>query len=188
MGPIRAEFWLKAAPLASWSRRHCRKTGQLKIGGPVPTSLEDTTLATAPAEKLFEWAMARLDSTRHENFQQFLDEARALAARSRKVIHADIPPDFDPAAYLLASLIQTYGDQCPARTRTSGLLKSLIKSIWSVSRLPKSVKTTERTQRRSLCRPISPAKSVPNGRRPWPWRSYTRSRKRAAAGSGLRNS
>jgi hypothetical protein len=187
----------------------CRDT--LKIGGPVPTSLEDTTLATAPAEKLFEWAMARLDSTRHENFQQFLDEARALAARSRKVIHPDIPPDFDPAAYLLANpdllmaRVNPYkhflnhghaegrswridGDQCPARTRTSELLKSLIKSIWSVSRLPKSVKTAERTQRRSLCRPISPAKSVPNGRRPWRWRSYTRSRKRAAAGSGLRSS
>src|SRR6202047_129708 len=124
----------------------------LQIAGAVPTSLEDTTIATAPAEKLFEWALARLDSARHENFQQFLDEARALAARSRKVIHPDIPPNFDPAAYLLANpdllmaRVNPYkhflyhgsnegrswridGDQTPARTRTSGLLKSLIKQF-----------------------------------------------------------
>ena len=81
----------------------------LQIGEFGPTSVEDTSKATAPAEKLFEWAMARLDSARHENFQQFLDEARALAARSREVIHPDIPPDFDPAAYLLANPDIPYG-------------------------------------------------------------------------------
>jgi hypothetical protein len=114
--------------------------------------VEDTTMATAPAEKLFEWAMARLDSARHENFQQFLGEARALAARSSKVIHPDIPPDFDPAAYLLANpdllmaRVDPYehflnhgraegrswridGDQTPARTSPAGLLKSLIKQF-----------------------------------------------------------
>ncbi|MGH6843996.1 MAG: hypothetical protein ACRECU_04590, partial [Methylocella sp.] len=48
----------------------------LQIADAIPTPLEDTTMATAPAEKLFEWAMARLDSARHENFQEFLDEAR----------------------------------------------------------------------------------------------------------------
>jgi hypothetical protein len=96
--------------------------------------------------------MARLDSARHENFQQFLDEARALAARSRKIIHPDIPPNFDPAAYLLANpdllmaRVNPYkhflnhgrdegrswridADQTPERTRTSGLLKSLIKQF-----------------------------------------------------------
>lgn len=124
----------------------------LQIGEFGPTSVEDTSKATAPAEKLFEWAMARLDSARHENFQQFLDEARALAARSREVIHPDIPPDFDPAAYLLANpdllmaRVNPYkhflnhgraegrswridGDQPPAPTRTSELLKSLIKQF-----------------------------------------------------------
>jgi hypothetical protein len=76
----------------------------LQIADAVPTSVEDAAVATAaPAEKLFEWAMARLDSARHENFQQFLDEARALAARSAKVTHPDVPPDFDPAGYLLAN-------------------------------------------------------------------------------------
>lgn len=75
----------------------------LQIADATPTSMDDTIVATAPAEKLFEWAMARLDSARHENFRQFLAEARAIAARSRKVIHPDIPPDFDPAAYLLAN-------------------------------------------------------------------------------------
>ena len=124
----------------------------LQIADAAPTPLEDTTMATAPAEKLFEWAVARLDSARHENFQQFLDEARALAARSRKVIHPDIPPDFDPAAYLLANpdllmaRVNPYkhflnhghaegrswridGDQTPEQIRASGLLKSLIKQF-----------------------------------------------------------
>jgi hypothetical protein len=124
----------------------------LQIAGAVPTTLEDTAIATAPAEKLFEWAMVRLDPARHENFQQFLDEARALAARSRKVIHPDIPPDFDPAAYLLANpdLLMARvnpfkhflnhgraegrswridGAQTPARTSPAGLLKSLIKQF-----------------------------------------------------------
>jgi hypothetical protein len=125
----------------------------LQIVSADSTNLEDTTLATAPAEKLFEWAMARLDATRHENFQQFLDEARALAARSRKIFHPDIPPNFDPAAYLLANpdllmaRVNPYkhflnhgraegrswridGDQTPTRTRTPGLLKSLIKGLF----------------------------------------------------------
>ena len=38
MGPIRAEFWLKAVPLASWSRRHCRKTGRASGVGSIPRS------------------------------------------------------------------------------------------------------------------------------------------------------
>ena len=38
MGPIRAEFWLKAAPLASWSRRHCRKTGRASGVGSISRS------------------------------------------------------------------------------------------------------------------------------------------------------
>ncbi|MGH6795984.1 MAG: hypothetical protein ACREDD_06960 [Methylocella sp.] len=124
----------------------------LQISGATPTSLDDTTAATAPAEKLFEWAMAKLDSARHENFQQFLDEARALAARSRKPIHPHILPDFDPAAYLLANpdllmaRVNPYkhflnhgraegrswridGDHTPAQTRMPGLLKSLIKQF-----------------------------------------------------------
>jgi hypothetical protein len=124
----------------------------LQIAAAVATTVEDTTMATAPAEKLFEWAMARLDSARHENFQQFLGEARALAARSSKVIHPDIPSDFDAAAYLLANpdllmaRVDPYehflnhgraegrswridGDQTPARTSPAGLLKSLIKQF-----------------------------------------------------------
>jgi len=124
----------------------------LQIADAVPTSVEDTAVATAPAEKLLEWAMARLDSARHENFQQFLDEARALAGRSRKVIHPDIPPDFDPAAYLLANpdllmaRVDPYrhflvhgryegrswridGFQSSAPTRAPGLLSSLIKQF-----------------------------------------------------------
>jgi hypothetical protein len=145
------------------TRRHIQDVSQinaryfggrqmLQIAGAVPTTLEDTTMATAPAEKLFEWAMARLDSARHENFQQFLDEARALAASSRKVIHQDLPPDFDPAAYLLANpdlfmaRVNPYehflnhghsegrswridGDQTPEQIRAAGLLKLLIKQF-----------------------------------------------------------
>jgi hypothetical protein len=38
MEPIRAEFWLKAVPLASWSRRHCRKTGRASGVGSIPRS------------------------------------------------------------------------------------------------------------------------------------------------------
>ena len=137
----------------------------LQIAATVATTVEDTTMATAPGEKLFEWAMAKLDSKRHENFQQFLGEARALAARSRKVIHPDIPPDFDPAAYLLANpdllmaRVNPYkhflnhgraegrswridGDQTPARTSPAGTLKITDQAIWSVSRSRKSVKTT----------------------------------------------
>jgi hypothetical protein len=67
------------------------------------TAPADTPMATAPAEKLFEWAMGRLSSARHENFEAFLSEARALAARSCKVVRPDLPPDFDAAAYLLAN-------------------------------------------------------------------------------------
>jgi hypothetical protein len=132
--------------------RHFGGRHTLQIADAVPTSVEDTAVATAPAEKLFEWAMARLDSARHENFQQFLDEARALAARSCKVIHPDIPPDFDPAAYLLANpdllmaRVNPYrhflvhgryegrswridGFQSSAPTRAPGLLSSLIKQF-----------------------------------------------------------
>jgi hypothetical protein len=57
--------------------------------------------ATAPAERLFEWAVARLASSRHENFHELLAEARSLGARARR--HPAISSDFDPAAYLLAN-------------------------------------------------------------------------------------
>jgi hypothetical protein len=132
--------------------RHFGGRHTLQIVGTVPTSVEDTAVATAPAEKLLEWAMARLDSSRHENFQQFLDEARALAARSAKVVHPAIPLDFDPAAYLLANpdllmaRVNPYrhflnhgrvegrswridGSKMPARRRTPGAWKSLIKQF-----------------------------------------------------------
>jgi hypothetical protein len=87
------------------TRRHIHDVSQIntryfggrqtiQIAAAVATTVEDTTMATAPAEKLFEWAMARLDSARHENFQQFLGEARALAARSRKVSSSGHPVGF----------------------------------------------------------------------------------------------
>jgi hypothetical protein len=75
----------------------------LSIADAIAESAVDASLATAPAEKLFEWAIARLASARKENFQEFLGEARARAARSRKPVHPDLPSDFDPAAYLLAN-------------------------------------------------------------------------------------
>lgn len=75
----------------------------LQIDGAGPTMAEDAGLAPAPAERLFEWAMARLESSRPENIRQFLNEARALADCSRKIFHPLIPPDFDAAGYLLCN-------------------------------------------------------------------------------------
>ena len=75
----------------------------LRIADDVKESGVDTAAATASAERLFEWAMARLDSRRHKNLRQFVDQARSRAIYSRRVIHPDIPPDFEPAAYLLAN-------------------------------------------------------------------------------------
>src|SRR3984893_3159842 len=38
MGPIRAQFWLPSAPLASWTRRNWRKTDRASGIGPIPRS------------------------------------------------------------------------------------------------------------------------------------------------------
>ncbi|MCI0467351.1 MAG: hypothetical protein L0Y57_10160 [Beijerinckiaceae bacterium] len=75
----------------------------LRISDGLALDSKDSVKAAEPAEILFEWAIARLDCARHENFQHFLKEARAVALRSRKIIHPDLPLDFDPAAYLLAN-------------------------------------------------------------------------------------
>src|ERR1700730_5721697 len=68
-------------------------TLQIADGAP-GANFAETAAATAPAERLFEWALGRLQSAHFE-------EARALAARRRKIIHPDIPPDFDAVGYLL---------------------------------------------------------------------------------------
>jgi len=131
----------------------------LRITDRIEESGADTAAAMAPAERLFEWAIARLDSARHENFEQFLEEVRSRANHSRKVIHPDIPPDFEPTAYLLANpdvlmarvnpykhfvdhgraegRIWRIGGSMPAaRTRTPrGWLDQ---AIWSVAKLFKS--------------------------------------------------
>jgi hypothetical protein len=38
MGPIRAQFWLSSASLASWTRRNWRKTDRASGIGPIPRS------------------------------------------------------------------------------------------------------------------------------------------------------
>src|SRR6202045_5018410 len=38
MGPIRAQFWLPSAPLASWTRRNWRKTDRASGIGPIRRS------------------------------------------------------------------------------------------------------------------------------------------------------
>src|ERR1700732_3094200 len=64
------------------TRRHIRDVSQintryfggretLQIAGAVPTSLEDTTIATAPAEKLFEWGRPDWTPHRTKTFNNF---------------------------------------------------------------------------------------------------------------------
>jgi hypothetical protein len=65
----------------------------------VPAS--ERSPATAPAERLFEWAVARLASSRHENFHEFLAEARSRGVLARR--HPGVSSEFDPAGYLLAN-------------------------------------------------------------------------------------
>jgi hypothetical protein len=107
-------------------------------------------------ETLFEWALSRLQSGRHENLQQFLDEARARALHLPKVMHPDIPPDFDAAGYLVANpdllmaRVNPYehylwhgrvegrswridGSAPPTRSRTAGDV--LDQAIWAVARI-----------------------------------------------------
>ena len=38
MGPIRAQFWLPSAPLASWTRRNWQMTDRASGIGPIPRS------------------------------------------------------------------------------------------------------------------------------------------------------
>lgn len=71
----------------------------LQIGEFGPTSVEDTSKATAPAEKLFEWALARLNATRHEDLHRFLVEARS----PRRPLSQD-RPSFHPARFRSAGL------------------------------------------------------------------------------------
>jgi hypothetical protein len=73
---------------------------QISSGNPADVA-SGTGAADAPAERLFEWAVAKLASSRHENFNELLAEARGLGARARR--HPAISSDFDPAAYLLAN-------------------------------------------------------------------------------------
>jgi hypothetical protein len=103
-----------ADDVAAINARYFGERQTLHIADAPPESPADTRLATAAAEKLFEWAIERLASARKENFEEFLGEARARAARSRKLVHPDMPPDFDAAAYLLANpdLLLAQVDPC----------------------------------------------------------------------------
>jgi hypothetical protein len=128
----------------------------LRIVDEVEDLPPDVSAGWASAERLFEWALSRLESTRHEDLQLFLDEARARALHLPKVTHPDIPPDFDAAGYLvanpdvLAARVNPYkhyldhgraegrswridGSVPPARSRTAG--DALDRVIWSVAKL-----------------------------------------------------
>src|ERR1700731_2459766 len=48
MGPIRAQFWLPSAPLASWTRRIWRKTDRASGIGPIPRSKMAIFLSYGP--------------------------------------------------------------------------------------------------------------------------------------------
>jgi hypothetical protein len=99
MGPIRAEFWLKAAPLTSWSRRHCRKTGRASGVGPIPrASLEGRSSDRADRTHLRGWsrrflARALAAVSRHRSMGDTSDEhrrvARPPAAEDGSARHAD---------------------------------------------------------------------------------------------------
>ncbi|HET6378285.1 MAG TPA: hypothetical protein VFG05_08275 [Methylocella sp.] len=76
---------------------------KLLIAGAMPSKPDKTARATAPAELLFEWALAKLGPDRHTGLQTYLDQARALAAKSKKPFGAQFPSGFDAAAYLIAN-------------------------------------------------------------------------------------
>lgn len=76
---------------------------KLLIADVTPSKPDRTARATAPAELLFEWALARLGPDRHTGLQTYLDQARALAAKSKKPFGAEFPSGFDAAAYLIAN-------------------------------------------------------------------------------------
>jgi hypothetical protein len=128
----------------------------LRIADPADDMPSNAPAGWASAERLFEWALSRLESGRHENLQLFLDEARARALHSPKMMHPDIPPDFDAAGYLVANpdllmaRVNPYkhylehgrderrrwridGTPPPTRKKTAGDL--LDQAIWSIAKL-----------------------------------------------------
>jgi hypothetical protein len=145
-----------AAEVTEINERYFGGCDVLRIADEKDDMRPNAPAGSTSAERLFEWALSRLESARHENLQLFLDAARARALRLPKVMHPDLPPDFDAAGYLVANpdllmaQVDPYqhyldlgraegrgwridGAHPPIRRRTAG--DWLDQAIWSVAKL-----------------------------------------------------